>query len=272
MHRIAGCFDLDKTDLLISPKSKVRPSRAKVMCSCCEHLGNRSELFYAKVIEQANYVITLDALIETRCVAGACSNDGPVSFYLFQFSLFDRGKKIAVLKSILGESHVLGVERFDKGVGIADRQRFERCGLDQSQNETALGHTTEPASGLVVVQAHQQLKEELGLDHFEGRSWTGLHRHALMTMMANAFLQCRRIAQAGRKKESVARRRTPARLHFCQSSARAANSAVVAVIARHLFRVSSNACTTFHRLCVPQALRWLFGDELELQLLKRRLE
>ncbi|HEY5412076.1 MAG TPA: IS701 family transposase, partial [Caulobacteraceae bacterium] len=32
-------------------------------------------------------------------------------------------------------------------------------------------------------QAHQQLKEELGLDHFEGRSWTGLHRHVLMTMI-----------------------------------------------------------------------------------------
>jgi SRSO17 transposase len=30
----------------------------------------------------------------------------------------------------------------------------------------------------VCEQAHQQLKEELGLDHFEGRSWTGLHRHA----------------------------------------------------------------------------------------------
>ena len=24
------------------------------------------------------------------------------------------------------------------------------------------------------------MKEELGLDHFEGRSWQGLHRHALM--------------------------------------------------------------------------------------------
>jgi SRSO17 transposase len=29
----------------------------------------------------------------------------------------------------------------------------------------------------VCEQAHQQLKEELGLDHFEGRSWVGLHRH-----------------------------------------------------------------------------------------------
>jgi len=51
-------------------------------------------------------------------------------------------------------------------------------------------------------QAHQQLKEELGLDHFEGRSWTGLHRHALMTMIAYAFLQSRRLKAAGRKKKS----------------------------------------------------------------------
>ena len=52
----------------------------------------------------------------------------------------------------------------------------------------------------VCEQAHQQLKVELGLDHFEGRSWTGLHRHALMTMIAYAFLQTQRLAQAGRKK------------------------------------------------------------------------
>lgn len=38
-------------------------------------------------------------------------------------------------------------------------------------------------------QAHQQLKDELGLDHFEGRSWLGLHHHALLTMIAFAFLQ-----------------------------------------------------------------------------------
>jgi len=57
----------------------------------------------------------------------------------------------------------------------------------------------------VCEQAHQQLKEELGLDHFEGRSWIGLHRHALMTMIAYAFLQSRRLKAARRKKK---RRRT----------------------------------------------------------------
>ena len=54
----------------------------------------------------------------------------------------------------------------------------------------------------ICEQTHQQLKEELGLDHFEGRSWIGLHRHALMTMIAYAFLQTRRLKAAGRKKKS----------------------------------------------------------------------
>ena len=52
----------------------------------------------------------------------------------------------------------------------------------------------------ICEQAHQQLKEELGLDHFEGRSWQGLHRHALMTMIAYAFLQHRRLIRAKREK------------------------------------------------------------------------
>lgn len=58
----------------------------------------------------------------------------------------------------------------------------------------------------VCEQAHQQLKEELGLDHFEGRSWTGLHRHALMTMIAFAFLQHQRLKQAkgGKKNRRAA--------------------------------------------------------------------
>ena len=54
----------------------------------------------------------------------------------------------------------------------------------------------------VCEQAHQQLKEELGLDHFEGRSWHGLHRHVLMTMVAYAYLQSRRLAEASGKESA----------------------------------------------------------------------
>jgi len=47
----------------------------------------------------------------------------------------------------------------------------------------------------VCEQAHQQLKGELGLSHYERRSWTGLHRHALMTCIAYAFLQHLRLGE-----------------------------------------------------------------------------
>ena len=55
----------------------------------------------------------------------------------------------------------------------------------------------------ICEQAHQQLKEDFGLDHFEGRSWHGLHRHALMTMIAYAFLQHHRLATARRGRKSM---------------------------------------------------------------------
>jgi SRSO17 transposase len=54
----------------------------------------------------------------------------------------------------------------------------------------------------ICEQGHQQLKEELGLDHFEGRSWQGLHRHALMAMIAFAFLQQRRLKKVRREKKN----------------------------------------------------------------------
>ena len=54
----------------------------------------------------------------------------------------------------------------------------------------------------VCEQAHQQMKQELGLDHFEGRSWHGLHHHALLVMMAYAFVQHLRL----REKKGASRR------------------------------------------------------------------
>ena len=66
----------------------------------------------------------------------------------------------------------------------------------------------------VCEQAHQQLKDDLGLDHFEGRCWTGLHRHALMTCVACATLQHPRCAEqprTGRGRNDLAPSRATAR-------------------------------------------------------------
>jgi SRSO17 transposase len=39
-----------------------------------------------------------------------------------------------------------------------------------------------------IEQDYQQLKEELGLDHYEGRSWSGWHHHVTLVMLAHSFL------------------------------------------------------------------------------------
>jgi len=39
-----------------------------------------------------------------------------------------------------------------------------------------------------IEQDYQQLKEELGLHHYEGRSWSGWHHHVTLVMLAHSFL------------------------------------------------------------------------------------
>ena len=39
-----------------------------------------------------------------------------------------------------------------------------------------------------IEQGYQQMKEELGLDHFEGRTYRGFHHHAALVMLAYGFL------------------------------------------------------------------------------------
>jgi SRSO17 transposase len=43
-----------------------------------------------------------------------------------------------------------------------------------------------------IEQQYQELKTELGLDHFEGRTWPGWHHHVVLTAMAYNFLQAER--------------------------------------------------------------------------------
>ena len=40
-----------------------------------------------------------------------------------------------------------------------------------------------------VEHSYKELKDELGLDHFEGRSWRGFHHHAALVLLAHGFLR-----------------------------------------------------------------------------------
>src|SRR3954452_24766123 len=75
----------------------------------------------------------------------------------------------------------------------------------------------------VCEQLHQQLKDELGLDHFEGRSWRGLHHHALLCLLAFAFLQHLRLG--GEKGRARARGRTTAPAQAARRHAAARSAA-----------------------------------------------
>ena len=49
-----------------------------------------------------------------------------------------------------------------------------------------------------IEQQYQELKDELGLDHFEGRSLPGWQRHVVLTALAYAWLQHERRRRGAR--------------------------------------------------------------------------
>ena len=98
-----------------------------------------------------------------------------------------------------GQQHLPGDEAWLIGEHRASgEKKYYLANLPAATDLRSLAATIK--ARWICEQGHQQLKEELGLDHFEGRSWQGLHRHALMTMVAFAFLQYRRLKKVRWKK------------------------------------------------------------------------
>ena len=52
-----------------------------------------------------------------------------------------------------------------------------------------------------IDHGYQQLKEELGLDHHEGRSWTGWYRHVLLVFLAVGYLTRMRLQEKKQQQE-----------------------------------------------------------------------
>lgn len=58
-----------------------------------------------------------------------------------------------------------------------------------------------------IERDYLELKQELGLGHFEGRNWRGFHHHASLCIAAYGFLMLERLSGA---KKNCARFKTPA--------------------------------------------------------------
>lgn len=54
-----------------------------------------------------------------------------------------------------------------------------------------------------IERDYQELKQEFGLSHYEGRGWQGFHHHATLCIAAYAFLVAQRLSQGCSKKNCV---------------------------------------------------------------------
>jgi SRSO17 transposase len=59
-----------------------------------------------------------------------------------------------------------------------------------------------------IERDYQELKQEFGLNHYEGRNWRGFHHHATLCIAAYGFLLADRLRHGGSKKNST-RSKTP---------------------------------------------------------------
>jgi SRSO17 transposase len=81
--------------------------------------------------------------------------------------------------------------------------KYYLCDLPQT---LSLKRLVQIARGRWRVELdYQQMKEELGLDHFEGRSWTGWHHHVTLVMLAHLFLRLEQKRRSSKRKMDSAR-------------------------------------------------------------------
>ena len=78
----------------------------------------------------------------------------------------------------------------ERALGATDRTKYYLVNLPATASLRRLVRLTHQR--WAIEQQYQELKDELGLDHFEGRTLPGWQRHVVLTALAYAWLQCER--------------------------------------------------------------------------------
>jgi SRSO17 transposase len=76
---------------------------------------------------------------------------------------------------------------FERDLGATPRVKAYLVALPPTASLAALVHLAHQR--WAIEQQYQELKDELGLDHFEGRSYVGWQRHVVLTALAYTWLQ-----------------------------------------------------------------------------------
>ena len=86
-----------------------------------------------------------------------------------------------------GAQHMPGEEAWLVGENRSNGER--KYYLSNLPAQTSIRELAGAIKARWICEQDQSATQGGTWPHFEGRSWTGLHRHSLMTMMANVFLQ-----------------------------------------------------------------------------------
>jgi SRSO17 transposase len=78
----------------------------------------------------------------------------------------------------------------ERALGTSDRTKYYLVHLPATAALRTLVRLTHQR--WAIEQQYQELKDELGLDHFEGRSFPGWQRHVVLTALAHSWLQTER--------------------------------------------------------------------------------
>ena len=118
---------------------------------------------------------------------------------------------------------------FERDLGITPRVKAYLVALPATASLRALVRLAHHR--WAIEQQYMELKDELGLDHFEGRSFVGWHRHVVLTAMAYTWLQ-------------DARRRAGARLPTLP----VARAVITEILTAHFFVTRPHYLETMQKL------------------------